>query len=166
MTCQRCLQSTTLQWNDRASIDQPLAAVASLDLVQADGLTTAAIELGGADEGAAAHGGGYLDAALLIEATRDFGVDLVGPTLPDLQWQARLATGFAAAAFQVDWDAQYVTYPRGVKSSGWTASTEFGWETVKVKFSQADCKPCPNRADCAGPTASRRVMTLRDRREF
>ncbi|AWJ94345.1 hypothetical protein Sp245p_31290 (plasmid) [Azospirillum baldaniorum] len=57
-------------------------------------------------------------------------------------------------------------FPRGAKSSGWTASTEFGWETVKVKFSQADCKPCPNRTDCAGPTASRRVMTLRDRREF
>ncbi|QCO17180.1 IS1182 family transposase (plasmid) [Azospirillum brasilense] len=109
---------------------------------------------------------GYLDAALLIEATRDFGVDLVGPTRPDLQWQARRGTGFAAAAFQVDWDAQHVTCPRGAKSSGWTASTEFGWETVKVKFSQADCKPCPNRADCAGPTASRRVMTLRDRREF
>lgn len=28
---------------------------------------------------------GYLDAALLIEATRDFGVDLVGPTRPNLQ---------------------------------------------------------------------------------
>ena len=35
---------------------------------------------------------GYLDAALLIEATRDLGVDLVGPTRPDLQWQARRGT--------------------------------------------------------------------------
>lgn len=103
---------------------------------------------------------------LLIEATRDFGVDLVGPTRPDLQWQARRGKGFAAAAFQVDWGAQHVTCPRGAKSSSWTASTEFGWETVKVKFSQADCKPCPNRADCAGPTASHRAMTLRDRQEF
>lgn len=54
---------------------------------------------------------GYLDAALLIEATRDFGVDLVGPTRPDLRWQARLGKGFAAAAFHVDWEASAGSRP-------------------------------------------------------
>ncbi|OYD82420.1 transposase [Azospirillum brasilense] len=73
---------------------------------------------------------------------------------------------FSAAAIHVDWNARQVTCPRGAKSSSWAASTEFGWETVKVKLSQSDCKPCPNRADRAGQSASRRLMTLRDRREF
>ena len=103
---------------------------------------------------------GYLDAALLIEATRDFGVDLVGPTRPDLQWQTRRGTGFAAAAFHVDWDAQHVTCSRGAKSSGWTASIEFGWETLKVKFSQADCKPPEPRGLMGGSEHIQETVSL------
>jgi len=39
---------------------------------------------------------GYLDAELLVESQRDFGVDLIGPARRDYKWQAREETGFDA----------------------------------------------------------------------
>ena len=30
-----------------------------------------------------------------------------------------------------------------------------------MKFARRDCQPCPHRAECAGPTATRRLMSLR-----
>jgi len=46
---------------------------------------------------------GYLDAGLLVAATRDFGVDLLGPAHADLGRQSQAGKGFAADTFTVDW---------------------------------------------------------------
>jgi len=109
---------------------------------------------------------GYLDAALLVETRRDFGVDLVGPTRGDRRWQAQAGKGFAAEAFAVDWEAQRVTCPSGARSASWTPAVDNrGAAVVKVKFSPADCGRCIHRADCAGPQARRRLMTLRGTRD-
>jgi transposase len=40
---------------------------------------------------------GYVDAQLLHSSQQDFGIDLVGPTHPDVKWQAQQKTGFAAS---------------------------------------------------------------------
>lgn len=47
---------------------------------------------------------GYLDAELLAESNKKYGIDLYGPTRPDYKWQAREKSGFEAAAFTIDWD--------------------------------------------------------------
>ncbi len=110
---------------------------------------------------------GYVDAGLLVEARRDFGVDLIGPVRRDLRRQSQDGRGFAADAFTVDWEAQQVTCPRGVQNSGWTPELDHrGTAVVKVKFSTKDCRSCANRIDCAGPAATRRLMTLRTRDEY
>ena len=109
---------------------------------------------------------GYLSAGQLVQAQRDFGLDLVGPVRIDARWQAKAGKGFAMDAFTIDWDAQRVTCPTGVHSSSWTLATDGGTPVIKVKFSATDCQACPHRSNCAGPTAKRRIMTLRTRDEY
>ena len=110
---------------------------------------------------------GYLDAGLLVETRRDFGVDLVGPPRPDPRWQAEAGKGFAMEGFAIDWDARRAVSPMGVQSSGWTPAVDTrGTAVVKVKFSARDCRACIHRVDCAGPKATRRLMTLRTRDEY
>jgi transposase len=109
---------------------------------------------------------GYLSAGQLVQAQRDFGLDLVGPVRVDARWQAKASKGFAMDAFSIDWDAQRVTCPTGVHSSSWTPATDGGTPVIKVKFSVTDCQACLHRSNCAGPTAKRRIMTLRTRDEY
>jgi transposase len=110
---------------------------------------------------------GYLSARLLVQSQRDFGIDLVGPARADYRWQSQAGKGFAMDAFTIDWDAQRVTCPVGVHSSGWSpANDNRGTPVIKVKFSAKDCQACIHRSDCAGPTAKRRVMTFRTRDEY
>ena len=109
---------------------------------------------------------GYVSAGLLVQTQRQFGIDLVGPVRADLRWQAKAGKGFAMDAFTVDWDAQRVTCPMNVHSSGWTpANDNRGTPVIKVKFSAKDCQACIHRADCAGARAKRRLMTFRTRNE-
>lgn len=110
---------------------------------------------------------GYVSAGLLVQTQREFGIDLIGPVRADLRWQAQAGKGFAMDAFTVDWDAQRVTCPMNVHSSGWSPAIDNrGTPVIKVKFSAKDCQGCIHRADCAGPNAKRRVMTFRTQNEY
>ena len=53
----------------------------------------------------------YVDAELLVDSRREYGVDLIGPTRPDYRWQSRAGEGFAASDFTIDWDRQQATCP-------------------------------------------------------
>ena len=57
---------------------------------------------------------GYVDAQLLHSSQQDFDIDLVGPTRPDVKWQAQENKGFAAGQFQIDWQKEQATCPRSV----------------------------------------------------
>ena len=103
---------------------------------------------------------GYLDAELLATSQREYGVDLLGPTRSDYQWQAQAAQGFDVSHFQIDWEHHRATCPGGRTSINWTpAVDEYANEVVKIKFSRKDCQPCPHRVDCT--RAKRRTMTVR-----
>ncbi|SRR6266566_2102835 len=43
--------------------------------------------------------------------SRDYGIDLVGPTRPDVKWQAQQQKGFAASQFHIDWRVEQATCP-------------------------------------------------------
>lgn len=105
---------------------------------------------------------GYTAAALLVASQREYGVALIGPARPNVQWQAQEETGFAAAAFQVDWDARQVTCPRGCVSSSWTPAADGRKQgLVKIKFGKEACVPCPCRPACTRAKDGRRTLTLR-----
>jgi transposase len=110
---------------------------------------------------------GYVDAGLFVAARREFDIDLVGPARRDLRRQSQAGRGFAADSFTVDWELQRVTCPMDIRSSGWTPALDNrGTAVIKVKFSTRDCRSCASHVDCAGPTATRRLMTLRTRDEY
>jgi transposase len=106
---------------------------------------------------------GYVDAQLLHSSQQDFGIDLVGPTHPDVKWQAQQKTGFAASQFSIDWQAEQALCPEGHTSISWTPAIDNRTnEVIKIKFSGKDCQSCPSRPLCTHSTRyPRRTITVR-----
>jgi transposase len=108
---------------------------------------------------------GYIGATQLVEAKREYGIDLVGPPRQDQHRQAWEGKGFATKDFRIDWEAQSVTCPAGRSSQSWTDAEDFrGRPMVKIKFSSRDCKRCVFKLDCT--SAPRRTVTLHAREQF
>lgn len=80
---------------------------------------------------------GFVNSALFVEVQDRFGIDLVGPTRGDRQWQAQADAGFAARDFAIDFTRQRATYPAGKVSQGWTPALARGTTPV-IKFAVAD----------------------------
>ena len=109
---------------------------------------------------------GYLDAELLAEGKKNYGVDLYGPTRPEYRWQARAKQGFGMQDFEIDWDRKKVICPEGHESVEWTPFVDnHGNDDVRLKFSTSDCGLCPSRQLCAQSDAKypRRYLTIRHR---
>ena len=106
---------------------------------------------------------GYPSAKLVADAWRDDRIALVAPMLVDTSRQARAGTGFAAAAFTVDWDAQQVTCPQGKASSSWSPAAQRSAEAIVVKFAASTCGPCPVRDHCTTAARGGRQLTLKPR---
>jgi transposase len=107
----------------------------------------------------------YVDAELLADSRREYGVDLIGPTRPDYRWQSRAGEGFAASDFTIDWDRQRATCPEGRASVSWSPAVDRGHnEVIKIKFSAKDCGACPARTRCT--EAKRRSITVRPRDQY
>ena len=56
---------------------------------------------------------GFVNSALFVDARERYGIDLIGPTRGDRQWQAQADAGFAARDFAVDFAQQRATCPAG-----------------------------------------------------
>ncbi|MCP4209556.1 MAG: IS5/IS1182 family transposase, partial [Shimia sp.] len=103
---------------------------------------------------------GYMSADHIVTMQTQYGVDLIGPVLPDNSWQAREALGFDKASFTIDWEAQTVTCPRGHPCQHWSATHDQRDEPViYVRFDPVDCQVCADKAHCT--TAKRRALKLR-----
>ena len=106
---------------------------------------------------------GYVDADQLVISARDHGVDLIGPTPKDNQWQARTEGAFTVQDFTLDWDQQLATCPAGHTSQSWTADANQGRTVMRIRFSTTDCKACALKPRCT--RAPRRLLTPRRREE-
>jgi transposase len=105
---------------------------------------------------------GYASADLLL-AARARGITLIAPLPPDGSWQAR-SGGYTAAMFTIDWDTRQVTCPQGARSSSWTPSRNTnGTDVILARFTQADCGPCPARAQCTTAARGGRTLNFRPR---
>ncbi len=109
---------------------------------------------------------GFLDAELIATSKREFGVDLFGPTRPDVKWQAKEGTGFDAQRFAIDWERERAVCPVGKISTGWTPAIDKRTNhVIKIKFSSKDCRVCASRHRCMRSTKkyARRTVTIRTR---
>jgi transposase len=105
---------------------------------------------------------GFLDAELLVTSRRDYGVDLFGPARKDQRWQARAAEGFGIDHFVVDWEARKAICPEGHASVEWVPRIDNrGNDSIYIRFSRADCGPCPSRARCTRSRYARRAIAVR-----
>lgn len=92
---------------------------------------------------------GYLDAELLAESKKNYGVDLFGPTRPDYRWQARAKQGFGMQDFKIDWERKKAICPEGRESVEWTPFVDNrGNDVIRLKFSTAHLGPV-RAASCA-----------------
>jgi transposase len=105
----------------------------------------------------------YVDAQLLIQA-QEQGITLVGPTRPDVSWQARADGAFDLTQFAVDWQQHKVRCPQGKESVSWTEYVDHaGNPYFKVRFAARDCLACPVRSRCtrAQPHKGRVLKLMR-----
>ena len=104
---------------------------------------------------------GYTDADNLLTSQTEHGVRIIGPVADDPSWQARAGEGFAKANFTLDWERQIAICPMGKQSYSWLPNidaTKVG--TFQVRFSRADCSPCPARAQCTKAKVEPRILFL------
>lgn len=106
---------------------------------------------------------GYTSAELMVSTQSDFSITLLGPLRIDNSPQARTSSGFARAAFTIDWDNHRVTCPQGVTNTIWSTCTERGRESIVVRFPAPTCQTCPVRTQCTSSTRTGRQLMLRPR---
>ena len=105
---------------------------------------------------------GFVNSALFVDARERFGIDLIGPTRGDRQWQAQAGAGFAARDFAIDFAQQRAMCPAGKASQSWTPALARGTALViKIKFAVADCRVCSLRPQCTRSVSARRSITVR-----
>lgn len=108
----------------------------------------------------------YVSGPLLVASRETFGLELIGPVLPDTSWQAEANEGFDLSHFQIDWVAQQATCPRGKRSIYWNPTLDRAQKPIiSVRFSGSDCQPCPDRVKCTQAKAHGRFMSLRPQQE-
>ncbi len=106
---------------------------------------------------------GYVDAELLVESEKRFGVELFGPTRVDPSWQARTG-GYAADQFTIDWENRRALCPEGKANLDWyerhTRET-YRREVVQIRFDRRDCLACTARDRCVkSKSGAARMLTV------
>ena len=90
----------------------------------------------------------YVDAGLLVESQRDYGVSLEGPVRGVRNQYAR-AKGYEQRHFTIDWDRKQATCPQGKTSVTWrTGRDKDGVPRIGAVFSRRDCGSCAVRQAC------------------
>ncbi|WP_307531981.1 transposase [Streptomyces umbrinus] len=80
----------------------------------------------------------YLTPAHVERAQRVHGITLLGPILADNSRQAKAGSGFAKAAFTIDWDNKQAICPRGATSASWTKLNISGHTYLQARFAESD----------------------------
>jgi transposase len=112
---------------------------------------------------------GYLDAELIVDSRRQYGVELLGPTRSDRRWQTRAAGGFGMEHFVVDFERRKATCPEGRESLEWAPRVDNrGNDSIYIRFSPSDCGPCSSRTNCTRSARKypRRSIAVRPQEQY
>lgn len=108
----------------------------------------------------------YVSGHLIVTAREEFGLELVGPVMPDTSWQAAAGQGFDLSNFRIDWASQQITCPLGKTSIYWHPTRDRSDKPfISVRFSGKDCQPCAHRSQCTQAKAHGRFMGIRPQKE-
>jgi transposase len=109
---------------------------------------------------------GYVDAGKLVDSQDRYGVDLVGPVLPDSTWQAQAGKGFDTSGFQIDWESQQVHCPQGKVSQTWKTTQDKKGLHFRVRFATQDCRECSVRTLCTHSEKYPRQLRLQPQENY
>lgn len=112
---------------------------------------------------------GYIDADLLVQMKRDYGVQLVGPPRGPKGWQTTVPGAFTAYDFTLDWQQERAVCPNGKTSASWKQHHQEGRyprDLVKVRFATADCRACPLRERCTRSPEQAKSLNLQPEAAF
>jgi transposase len=108
----------------------------------------------------------YVSGAHLVISEEDYGVDLLGPVLPDSSWQARREDAYDVTRFEIHWEQRMAVCPQGHTSKRWeTHTNRHNKPVVSIRFSLKSCKHCPAKALCTISTKKGRHLTVRPQAE-
>jgi transposase len=109
----------------------------------------------------------YVDAALLVSSRQDHGIDVIGPTRPNVSWQTQVEGAYPIEQFTIDWEHEQVRCPQGKVSSTWTPQVDsHGTTKISVKFRRRDCDACPERTRCTRAKTMPRHLSLHPRTQY
>ncbi len=110
---------------------------------------------------------GYVDAQLVIESSRKYGIELFGPMRLNPSWQAREG-GIDASQFQIDWDNHQAQCPMGKQSAYWHEyqTKEYSRPVVKIRFRNEDCLNCLSRTKCVRNKKAGRSLQVPSREMY
>lgn len=109
---------------------------------------------------------GYMEIDLLV-ASRNKGVDLVGPVPSSKSWQDRTEGAFDHTQFHIDWEKRLVTCPQGKTSVRCSErKTWRGTPSLVFVFDTKDCLPCPVRKHCSRAKNVGRTLTLYPQEQY
>ena len=112
---------------------------------------------------------GYVNADVLVSSQERFDTEVVGPTHPDVKWQAKTDKGIDASQFAIDWSLKQATCPQGHTSVSWTPTLDSRQhEVIKIRFSTKDCQQCSVLSFCTSSTsrAPRRLLSVRPQEQY
>jgi transposase len=109
----------------------------------------------------------YIDASLLVTSHEAHGIELRGPTRPNVSWQSQVEGGYTVEHFAVDWERQQVHCPQGKTSGSWAERVDHtGSPYIQVRFRQQDGGVCGARAFCTRATQAPRSLKLHPQAPF
>ena len=105
--------------------------------------------------------GGYTSGTAFSSSKRDYGVDLLGPTRPNVSWQTRTADAFDITDFHIDFDKRTVTCPQGHTTHQWQERLgNSNKPTIQSQFPTKLCRSCPVRERCTEAKRGRQVTFI------
>jgi transposase len=107
---------------------------------------------------------GYVTSHVLSTSSERFGVEVIGPTLGNVRWQANTDGGIDASQFVIDWEHKQAICPQGHTSISWTPTLDNRKnEIIKIRFSTRDCQVCPSQSRCTHSQSKvpRRLLSVR-----
>jgi transposase len=113
---------------------------------------------------------GYASANLLVEAKRDYGIQIVSPVrkLKVVSWQAREDSGYDVSRFSIACESKRVTGPQDQQSVKWVDNCHdrTNNQVVHVAFDGGTGKACAVRSFCTRCWREGRNMQLRTREQY
>lgn len=108
----------------------------------------------------------YVSGPQLVRSQEIYGIELLGPVLPDTSWQAQQEDAYDITWFQLDWDLERATCPQDHTSKTWTPGIDrHDKPIINIQFSLKTCRRCPAKALCTTSTKQGRGLTVRPQPE-